>query len=570
MRPAASPAPAAAAALLAALAAAAAAGAIDRHPPRPSARVWYVDNTAVADGDGSMVAPFDRLTRAVRAADAGDTIYVFRGDGTERALDEPVRLRPFQRLVGSGVAFDAGGEAPLPAGEPPLLASAEGPVVTLADHASVEGVALASGGEAVLVGRAVHGFRLVGLRVDGRGTATAGIDLQDVVDATLEQVTVTGAARFGIRLERAGQVALRACRVTATGTAAGDAGVLVRAPSGTMEIASSEIGVRAGAALAVETSHGEARIALEGVELVEEDGPLPASGLVARADGDADLRLVVGTTVLSRLAADGFSLVAAGQGRLSFELAGSGAIGDVGGAPTRALVAAAHDGGGIELVARGDDLLARDTGLTLEATGSSRLRASLERDALKGAGATRGVVVLLSDDAEAALALTGNELAGQVAEAVYVAAAGRSRLGVEARDNVVGEPADAPSVPLPSVRIETRDSSGACVALANNRIADGPGGGPAVALRQLGESALALSGYTPAATGGGAAQALAATNRVGRVEIVGDRELTATAGPSCPPPALGASTRGGRGAAFPLVEDRLVGEPLTTPLNRHQ
>jgi hypothetical protein len=415
--------------------------------------------------------------------------------------------------------------------------------VTLADHSSVEGVALrVSRGEAVIAGRAVHAVRLAGVRVDGAGTAVAGVALRDVVDATLEAVTISGAARFGIQLEGSGQVALRDCRVTETATAAGDAGVQVLSPTGTMEIVSSEIAVRAGAALAVQLAHGEARIALEGVELIEEEGPMPASGLVARAEGDADLRLVAGTTLLTDVAAAGFALTAAGQGRLSFQLTGSGALGEVGAAPARALVAGAH-GGALEVVARGDDLLARDTGVTLEATGGGRLRATLERDSVKGAQATRGVVLLLADDAEAALALTGNELAGQLAEAVYVASAGRSRLGVEARGNVVDEPAAAPSAPLPSLRFETRDSSRACLVLGNNRIADGPGGGPAVALRQLGESALALSGYKPAAAGGaGAGQMLTATNRLGRVEVEGARELSAAAGPSCPPPPPPAPT----------------------------
>src|ERR1044072_9692668 len=87
--------------------------AIDQRRPTLPGRVWYVDNTAATDGDGSMVAPFDRLARAERAADAGDTIYVFRGDRTSRGLNGGVRLRPRQRLVGSGVPVGAAGEGRL-------------------------------------------------------------------------------------------------------------------------------------------------------------------------------------------------------------------------------------------------------------------------------------------------------------------------------------------------------------------------------------------------------------------------------------------------------------------------
>ena len=102
------------------------AGALDRRPLAPLARVWYVDNTAGPDGDGSMVAPFDRLARAERAADMGDTIYVFHGDGTPKGLDDGIHLRPYQRLVGSGSAFAVDGEPGLPAGDPPTLGGRTG------------------------------------------------------------------------------------------------------------------------------------------------------------------------------------------------------------------------------------------------------------------------------------------------------------------------------------------------------------------------------------------------------------------------------------------------------------
>ena len=108
-------------ALLAALLLAAPVRALE--PPLPG-RVWYVDNTAPEGGDGSLVAPFRRLTRAEHASDAGDTIYVFHGDGTDVGLDRGIQLKPRQRLIGSGTAFAPDGEEPLSPGEAPVLSAA--------------------------------------------------------------------------------------------------------------------------------------------------------------------------------------------------------------------------------------------------------------------------------------------------------------------------------------------------------------------------------------------------------------------------------------------------------------
>src|SRR5262245_9122880 len=150
-----------------ALAAALPAAGLDKRPLAPLARVWYVDNTAGADGDGSMVAPFDRLSRAERAADLGDTIYVFRGDGTSKGLDDGIRLRPYRRRVGSGSALTDDGEPAFPAGEPPTLGGRTGPAVILADHVSVEGFAITAGTAPALIGDGVSDVHLVALHVDG-------------------------------------------------------------------------------------------------------------------------------------------------------------------------------------------------------------------------------------------------------------------------------------------------------------------------------------------------------------------------------------------------------------------
>src|SRR6185436_12356084 len=102
--------------------------AIDQRKPPLPARVWYVDNAAASDGDS-------------------------------RGLDGGIRLRSGQRLVGSGAPFTPEGEGPLPAGEPPLLSAAAGPVVTLADHVRLEGLAVSAHGAVAVSGDDVADVR---------------------------------------------------------------------------------------------------------------------------------------------------------------------------------------------------------------------------------------------------------------------------------------------------------------------------------------------------------------------------------------------------------------------------
>lgn len=70
-------------------------------------RVFHVDNTAAAGGDGSLSNPFNTLAAANTAADrAGDIIYLNRGDGTTAGQNQGVTLaHQGQALIGSGVDF---------------------------------------------------------------------------------------------------------------------------------------------------------------------------------------------------------------------------------------------------------------------------------------------------------------------------------------------------------------------------------------------------------------------------------------------------------------------------------
>ncbi len=78
---------------------------------------------------GRSTDPFDTLAEAQTASLAGNTIYIFSGDGTTNGQGAGIALKASQRLVGSGVALELpvavnGGSSPtilLPAGQRRLI-----------------------------------------------------------------------------------------------------------------------------------------------------------------------------------------------------------------------------------------------------------------------------------------------------------------------------------------------------------------------------------------------------------------------------------------------------------------
>ncbi len=106
---------------------------------------WYVKNDVAAGGTGTKDDPFNTLATAVGSAADGDTIFVFRGDGTDTGQDAGITLTNNQNLIGEGTFFrfdvipgvDIGFIEIVPLGIPPILANNGGiagqilPIVTL-------------------------------------------------------------------------------------------------------------------------------------------------------------------------------------------------------------------------------------------------------------------------------------------------------------------------------------------------------------------------------------------------------------------------------------------------------
>ena len=520
-------------AVLVALGGAAAAPALET--PRPPARVWYVDNTSPEGGDGSLVAPFSSLERAERASDVGDTVYVFLGDGTARGLDEGIRLKPRQLLVGSGVALAADGEEILPAGDPPLLTAPRGAVVELAELSSVAGVAIAGGGGGAEAGIRARGARAVSVRdvrIEGGSGLTVGLELQDVQGAAVSGLAVAGARRHAVLVERSGGVAIRDSRVDHGGEAG--AAVALRDPAGHVELAVLDVHPAAGVGVGVDARAGTGTVAMERVAL---RGPaasgVAATGIEVLAAGTAALEVGATRTVLSGLGSHGIVARAAGGARLGLRVAGTGSLGET--HPTEAVAVHASERAEVRLEVLGNDLLAGELALFVTAAGEARVAAEVSDNAVPSIPRGRGVAVVLGDRAEASVRLLRNRLAGHRGEAVYALAGAASRLALELRDNEVAAAPASSADPLPALLLQARDEARLCLALAGNRVGAGTGGGPPMALRQAGAAVVALAGHEPALAGGPATW-LAASNELAPAGVILDGALGSPAGLLCPSP----------------------------------
>ncbi|MBI3925921.1 MAG: cadherin-like domain-containing protein [Armatimonadetes bacterium] len=110
----------------------------------------FVNNQAGGGGNGTQAAPFSTLAAAVAASLAGDTLFVFRGDGTNTGLAGALALLDGQRLIGEGSGLALNGAQVVPPGGFPNLT---GPI-NLADGVTVQGLRIeGAAGSAILGSR---------------------------------------------------------------------------------------------------------------------------------------------------------------------------------------------------------------------------------------------------------------------------------------------------------------------------------------------------------------------------------------------------------------------------------
>jgi VCBS repeat-containing protein len=189
-------------------------------------KVWYVRNNAPAAGGGTSAAPFDALAAAQGASAAGDTVYVFGGDGTPTGYSAGIRLKPSQRLVGEARDLVIGADTLFTgtSAKRPTLSNTGADVVSLADSSTVTGVAVdpqgvGSGGicgGATCGGQATNSSTIDDVNVSDTGTpgAQPGLELDGTTGTfTISNLVVNNgdgsdasATDEGVRLNNAGTV----------------------------------------------------------------------------------------------------------------------------------------------------------------------------------------------------------------------------------------------------------------------------------------------------------------------------------------------------------------------------
>ncbi len=174
-------------------------------------RVWYVRNNT-SGTSGRSHDPFATIAAAESASAAGDTIYIFTGDGSTSGQNAGFVMKTSQRLLGAGVALDVpvsvnGGPNPtvlLAAGTRPSIGNAGGSGVTALN---VSGVEIAG----VNISASTSGVRIT---TTGVSSGSANVHDMSVVSASNEGFDIDGGGISGVL-----GVGVTSVSVTSTGNA---------------------------------------------------------------------------------------------------------------------------------------------------------------------------------------------------------------------------------------------------------------------------------------------------------------------------------------------------------------
>jgi hypothetical protein len=131
-------------------------------------RVWYVDNSATAPGDGRDASPFVLLKDAETASAVGETIFLRYGNGTSAGYDDGIVLKTGQSLTGQGVPASV--TATLNGQTVVLLAAGSAPTVVRTGA----GVTVQVSTNNVIQGFDVGSTAGAGIAGTGFGTLTVG------------------------------------------------------------------------------------------------------------------------------------------------------------------------------------------------------------------------------------------------------------------------------------------------------------------------------------------------------------------------------------------------------------
>jgi hypothetical protein len=155
-------------------------------------RVWFVKNNGGA-GDGRSHLPFNTLAAAQTASAAGDTIFVYNGNGSTTGQTAGITLKNNQKLIGEGVALVVNTVTLVPAGTKPQISNttAASDAVTLADANTVQGLTITGATRDGIAGNTHAGGILDTLTL--QNNAGAGLHLTSMTGViTVTNTTFTG------------------------------------------------------------------------------------------------------------------------------------------------------------------------------------------------------------------------------------------------------------------------------------------------------------------------------------------------------------------------------------------
>jgi hypothetical protein len=155
-------------------------------------RVWFVKNNGGA-GDGRSHLPFNTLAAAQTASAAGDTIFVYNGNGSTTGQTAGITLKNNQKLIGEGVALVVNTVTLVPAGTKPQISNttAASDAVTLADANTVQGLTITGATRDGIAGNTHAGGILDTLTL--QNNVGAGLHLTSMTGViTVTNATFTG------------------------------------------------------------------------------------------------------------------------------------------------------------------------------------------------------------------------------------------------------------------------------------------------------------------------------------------------------------------------------------------
>jgi hypothetical protein len=145
---------------------------VQQTPGGPAHRVWYVDGSAAAGGDGTSARPFQDLSQLNGANGAGDRDAAGEYIYVENTVSGPIGLEAGQQLIGDGAALIVNGVTLATAGTNSVLTGVAGQVtVTLSTGNTIAGIDIGSG---TGTGNGISGLNFGTLTVNNATINAAG------------------------------------------------------------------------------------------------------------------------------------------------------------------------------------------------------------------------------------------------------------------------------------------------------------------------------------------------------------------------------------------------------------